>query len=68
MPPMAGLQLICAIRSRFSVNSAVRRPMRAAAAAASQVLLVGFAAMIAADLIFALVPSVYGAHMLICQN
>src|SRR5579883_1670158 len=36
MPPMAGLQDICAIRSRLSVNRAVRRPMRAAAMAASQ--------------------------------
>src|ERR1035441_10967342 len=36
MPPMAGLQLICAIRSRFMVTMAVRRPMRAQARAASQ--------------------------------
>src|SRR5258705_11537880 len=36
MPPMAGLQLICAIRSRFMVIMAVRRPMRAQARAASQ--------------------------------
>src|SRR5581483_4407532 len=36
MPPMAGLQDICAIRTRFSVNKAVRRPIRAAAMAASQ--------------------------------
>ena len=36
MPPMAGLQDICAMRSRLSVKSAVRRPMRAAAMAASQ--------------------------------
>ena len=36
MPPMAGLQLICAMRSSLRVKSAVRRPMRAAAAAASQ--------------------------------
>ena len=35
-PPMAGLQLICAMRSRFMVMSAVLRPMRAAAMAASQ--------------------------------
>src|SRR5580658_5038877 len=35
-PPMAGLQLIWAIRSRFMVMSAVLRPMRAAAIAASQ--------------------------------
>src|ERR1035438_8097585 len=33
---MAGLQLICAIRSRFMVAMAVRRPMRAQARAASQ--------------------------------
>ena len=33
---MAGLQLICAIRSMFMVMSAVFRPMRAAAIAASQ--------------------------------
>ena len=36
MPPMAGLQDICAMRSRFSVKRAVRRPMRAEAIAASQ--------------------------------
>src|ERR1022692_4869333 len=36
MPPMAGLHLICAIRSRFMVTMAVRRPMRAQARAASQ--------------------------------
>src|SRR6185436_11528775 len=36
IPPMAGLQLICAIRSRFMVTMAVRRPMRAQARAASQ--------------------------------
>src|SRR5271154_2044561 len=36
MPPMAGLQDICAMRSRLSVNRAVRRPIRAAAMAASQ--------------------------------
>src|SRR5580765_5833619 len=36
MPPIAGLQLICAIRSRFMVTMAVRRPMRAQARAASQ--------------------------------
>src|SRR5260370_41032379 len=36
MPPMAGLQLIWAIRSRFMVTMAVRRPMRAQARAASQ--------------------------------
>src|SRR5690242_16520668 len=36
MPPTAGLHDICAIRSTFSVYSAVRRPMRAAAIAASQ--------------------------------
>src|ERR1035437_5713611 len=36
MPPMAGLQLICAIRSRFMVTMAVRRPMREQARAASQ--------------------------------
>ena len=35
-----------------------------AVAAASQVLLAGYAAMIAADLIFALVPSVYGTLIL----
>ncbi len=35
-PPMAGLQDIWAMRSRLSVKSAVRRPMRAAATAASQ--------------------------------
>src|ERR1039458_8266383 len=34
-PPTAGLQLICAIRSRFMVISAVFSPMRAAAIAAS---------------------------------
>src|ERR1039457_5715570 len=33
---MAGLQLICAIRSRFMVTMAVRRPTRAQARAASQ--------------------------------
>ena len=36
MPPIAGLQDICAIRSRFIVTIAVRRPMRAQARAASQ--------------------------------
>ena len=36
MPPMAGLHDICAMRSTFSVKSAVFRPMRAAAIAASQ--------------------------------
>src|SRR4029079_11262731 len=36
MPPIAGLQDICAIRSRFIVTIAVRRPMRAHARAASQ--------------------------------
>src|SRR5664279_5062788 len=36
MPPMAGLQLIWAIRSRFMVTMAVRRPTRAQARAASQ--------------------------------
>ena len=36
MPPTAGLQDICAIRSRFMVSSAARRPRRAAARAASQ--------------------------------
>src|ERR1035437_6502624 len=36
MPPMAGLQLIWAIRSRFMVTMAVRMPMRAQARAASQ--------------------------------
>src|ERR1039458_7621489 len=36
MPPMAGLQLICAIRSRFMVIIAVRKPMRPQARAASQ--------------------------------
>src|SRR5580698_1105124 len=36
MPPIAGLQDICAIRSRFMVMIAVFRPMRAAAMAASQ--------------------------------
>src|SRR6266536_1666762 len=36
IPPIAGLQLICAIRSRFMVTMAVRRPMRAQARAASQ--------------------------------
>src|SRR5579863_4685320 len=35
-PPTAGLQLIWAMRSRFMVISAVLRPMRAAAIAASQ--------------------------------
>jgi len=35
-PPMAGLQLIWATVSQFMVSSAVRRPMRAAASAASQ--------------------------------
>ena len=35
-PPTAGLQLIWAMRSRFMVMSAVLRPMRAAAMAASQ--------------------------------
>src|ERR1039457_518732 len=34
-PPTAGLQLICAIRSRFMVMRAVLRPIRAAAIAAS---------------------------------
>ena len=36
MPPMAGLQDIWAMRSRFRVKSAVRRPIRAEATAASQ--------------------------------
>ena len=36
MPPIAGLQDICAIRSMFIVTMAVRRPMRAQARAASQ--------------------------------
>src|SRR5208337_3482469 len=36
MPPTAGLHDICAIRSTLRVNSAVFRPMRAAAMAASQ--------------------------------
>src|SRR5258708_15792740 len=36
MPPMAGLQLIWAIRSRFMVTMAVRRPMGAQAREASQ--------------------------------
>src|SRR5258708_1291941 len=36
MPPTAGLQDICAIRSVFSVNRAVFSPMRADAMAASQ--------------------------------
>src|SRR5260370_11116545 len=36
MPPTAGLQDICAIRSRFMVIIAVRSPMRAQARAASQ--------------------------------
>src|SRR5579864_467546 len=36
MPPTAGLQDICAMRSTLSVKSAVFRPMRAAAIAASQ--------------------------------
>src|SRR6185369_10224013 len=35
MPPTAGLHDICAIRSTFSVNKAVRSPMRAEAIAAS---------------------------------
>src|SRR5580693_1021812 len=35
MPPIAGLQDICAIRSRFMVTMAVRNPMRAQARAAS---------------------------------
>src|SRR5580692_3591793 len=35
MPPMAGLQDICAIKSRFMVTMAVRSPMRAHARAAS---------------------------------
>ncbi len=35
IPPIAGLHDICAIRSRFRLNNAVRRPMRAAAIAAS---------------------------------
>jgi len=35
IPPIAGLQLICAIKSRFSVKIAVRSPIRAAATAAS---------------------------------
>src|ERR1700722_1922984 len=35
IPPTAGLHDICAIRSTFSVNRAVFRPMRAAAVAAS---------------------------------
>src|SRR5580658_3249717 len=35
MPPMAGLQDICAIKSRFMVTMAVRNPMRAHARAAS---------------------------------
>jgi hypothetical protein len=34
-PPMAGLQLIWPIPSRFGVTSSVRAPMRADAAAAS---------------------------------
>ncbi len=36
MPPMAGLQDIWAMRSRFIVTMAVRRPRRAQALAASQ--------------------------------
>src|SRR5579863_1829645 len=36
MPPTAGLQDICAIRSRFMVTMAVLRPIRAHARAASQ--------------------------------
>src|SRR5713226_1562911 len=36
MPPTAGLQDICAIKSRFMVIIAVRRPIRAQARAASQ--------------------------------
>src|SRR5664279_3747961 len=36
MPPTAGLQLICATRSRFMVTMAVRRPTLAQARAASQ--------------------------------
>src|SRR5271170_2403202 len=36
MPPIAGLQDICAIKSRFIVIMAVRSPMRAHARAASQ--------------------------------
>src|SRR5258708_28609012 len=36
MPPTAGLQDICAIRSRFMVIIAVRKPIRAQARAASQ--------------------------------
>ena len=35
IPPIAGLHDICAIRSRFMVTMAVRRPMRAHARAAS---------------------------------
>ena len=58
---VCGLNVVLCFGGGAQSNDGLIKTSRVATAA-SQVLLVGFAAMIAADLIFALVPSVYGAR------